>query len=43
MSAASVFDDLAGDVTERASEGGELLVGRMKEFCSVKDERSLSY
>ena len=35
---AGVFEDFGGDVTERASEGGELLVGRFEAIRAVEDE-----
>ena len=35
-SVAGVFDDFGCDVTKRTHERGELLVGEVKEFCSVK-------
>ena len=37
---ASVFEDVGNDVAKGASKGGELLVGRVEEFCTVKDEQS---
>ena len=36
VSVARDFNDFGGDVAERASERGELLVGKAEEFCSVK-------
>jgi len=36
---AVIFYDFGGDVADRVDrvdEGGELLIGRMKELCSVK-------
>jgi len=36
---ASVFDDFGGDVIERPGERDQLLVGRMEEFCDMKDEQ----
>jgi len=33
---AGVFDDFGCDIAKRASGRGELLVGRVKEFCSVE-------
>ena len=36
FSVASAFDDFGCDVAERASERGKLLIGGVKEYCSVK-------
>jgi len=40
FSVAGVFEDFEGDVGKGAGEGGELLVRRVEEFCTVKDEQS---
>ena len=36
FSVAGVFDDFGCDVAERPGERDELLVGGVKEYCSVK-------
>jgi len=36
FSVAGVFDDFECDVAERPGERDELLVGGVKEYCSVK-------
>ena len=38
---ASVFEDFESDVAKKAGEGDELLVGRVEEFCTVKEEQSM--
>ena len=39
VSVTHVFNDFGGDVAERASERGELLVGKAEEFSLWKDEQ----
>jgi len=36
---AGVFDDFRGGIAERVGERDELLVWRVEELCSVKDEQ----
>jgi len=36
---AGVFDDFRCNIAERVCKRGELLVWRVGEFCSVKDEQ----
>ena len=39
FSMTGVFNDFGGSVAERAGEGGGLLVGKVGEFCFVKNEQ----